>query len=322
MGPDEFHDKYPDALQGGLRNNAYTNVMVAWLCGITGQLLPLLPASRAEALRTRLGIGDDELAVWQDMSRRMFVPFLGDGIISQFEGYEDLEELDWDAYRAKYGNIQRLDRILRAEGKDPNRYKVTKQADTVMLFFLFRQEELREIFGRLGYDYRADTLTGNVAYYDRRTSHGSTLSFVTHAGVLAAVDPESSWDRFLVALHSDADDIQGGTTKEGIHMGVMSGTLDLVQRNYAGVHVYDGVLHFNPQLPSRLDSLSFSVQFRETPIQVTLTGDHLTLAVHPEGASRPVRVAVRDDARELRPGDQAVFELSRNPAPTGPSARD
>jgi trehalose/maltose hydrolase-like predicted phosphorylase len=322
MGPDEFHDKYPDALRGGLRNNAYTNVMVAWLCGIAGQLLPLLPASRAEALRTRLAIGDDELAVWQDMSRRMFVPFLGDGIISQFEGYEDLEELDWDAYRAKYGNIQRLDRILRAEGKDPNRYKVTKQADTVMLFFLFRQEELREIFGRLGYDYRADTVRRNVEYYDRRTSHGSTLSFVTHAGVLATIDPESSWERFLVALHSDADDIQGGTTKEGIHMGVMAGTLDLMQRNYAGAHVYDGVLHFNPQLPNRLDSLSFSMQLRETPIQVTLTADHLTLAVHPEGVSRPVRVAVRDEVRELRPGDQAVFELSRNPATTGPSSRD
>jgi trehalose/maltose hydrolase-like predicted phosphorylase len=322
MGPDEFHDKYPDALQGGLRNNAYTNVLVAWLCGIVGQLLPLLPASRAEALRTRLRIGDDELAVWQDMSRRMFIPFLGDGIISQFEGYEDLEELDWEAYRAKYGNIQRLDRILRAEGRDPNRYKVTKQADTVMLFFLFRQDELREIFGRLGYDYRADTVTRNVEYYDRRTSHGSTLSFVTHAGVLASIDPESSWDRFLVALRSDADDVQGGTTKEGIHMGVMSGTLDLVQRNYAGAHVYDDVLHFNPQLPRRLDSLSFSMQFRETPIQVTLTGDHLTLAVHPEGASRLVRVAVRDDVRELRPGDQTVFELSSNPPTAGPSARD
>jgi trehalose/maltose hydrolase-like predicted phosphorylase len=322
MGPDEFHDKYPGALQGGLRNNAYTNVLVAWLCGIAGQLLPLLPASRAEALRMRLGIGDEELAVWRDMGRRMFVPFLGDGIISQFEGYEDLEELDWGAYRSKYGNIQRLDRILRAEGEDPNRYKVTKQADTVMLFFLFRQDELREIFGRLGYDYGADTVTRNVEYYDRRTSHGSTLSFVTHAGVLATIDPESSWDRFLVALHSDADDIQGGTTKEGIHMGVMAGTLDLMQRNYAGAHVYDGVLHFNPQLPSRLDSLSFSMQFRQTPIQVTLTGDHLTLAVHPEGASRAVRVAVRDDVRELCPGDQSVFELSRNPATTGPSARD
>jgi trehalose/maltose hydrolase-like predicted phosphorylase len=322
MGPDEFHDKYPDARQGGLRNNAYTNVLVAWLCHIASQLLPLLPASRAEALRVRLGLGDDELAMWQDMSRRMFVPFLGDGIISQFEGYEDLEELDWDAYRAKYGNIQRLDRILRAEGKDPNRYKVTKQADTVMLFFLFRQDELREIFGRLGYGYRADTLARNVEYYDRRTSHGSTLSFVTHAGVLAAIDPESSWDRFLVALHSDVDDIQGGTTKEGIHMGVMSGTLDLVQRNYAGAHVYDDVLHFNPQLPSRLDRLSFSLQFRQTPIQVTVTAGHLTLVVHPEGSSRPVRVAVRDDVRELCPGDQTVFELSRNPAITERAARD
>ena len=322
MGPDEFHDKYPDAVEGGLRNNAYTNVMVAWLCGIAGELLALLPASRTEALRERLGIGDGELAVWQDMSRRMFVPFHGDGIISQFEGYEDLEELDWDAYRAKYGNIQRLDRILRAEGKDPNRYKVTKQADTVMLFFLFRQEGLREIFGRLGYGFRADTVTRNIAYYDRRTSHGSTLSFVTHAGVLAAIDPESSWERFLVALQSDAEDIQGGTTKEGIHMGVMAGTLDLVQRSYAGIYIRDDVLCFDPRLPSQLRGLSFSMRCREAPIQVTLTGDRLTLAVRAEGASRPVRVAVRDDVRELNVGDQAVFELSRNPAATAPSAQD
>ena len=322
MGPDEFHDKYPGAVEGGLRNNAYTNVMVAWLCGIAGELLALLPASRAEALRERLGIGDGELAVWHEMSRRMFVPFHGDGIISQFEGYEDLEELDWDAYRAKYGNIQRLDRILRAEGKDPNRYKVTKQADTVMLFFLFRQEGLREIFGRLGYGFRADTVTRNIAYYDRRTSHGSTLSFVTHAGVLAAIDPESSWERFLVALQSDAEDIQGGTTKEGIHMGVMAGTLDLVQRSYAGIYVRDDVLCFDPRLPSQLRSLSFSMRCREAPIQVTLTGDRLTLAVRAEGASRPVRVAVRDDVRELNAGDQAVFELSRNPAATASSAQD
>jgi trehalose/maltose hydrolase-like predicted phosphorylase len=317
MGPDEFHDKYPDAPRGGLRNNAYTNVMVAWLCDIAGKLLALLPASRAEELRERLDIGDDELAVWRDMSRQMFVPFHDDGIISQFEGYENLEELDWDAYRAKYGNIQRLDRILRAEGKDPNLYKITKQADTVMLFFLFRDEELREIFGRLGYAYDAGTVSRNVTYYDRRTSHGSTLSFVTHAGVLAAIDPESSWERFLVALRSDAEDVQGGTTKEGIHMGVMAGTLDLMQRSYAGTYISDGILCFDPRLPSRLASLSFSMQFRQTPIQLTLTRDRLTLALHAEGGSRSVRVAVRDDVRKLSVGDRTVFELS--PATTAPS---
>ena len=119
MGPDEFHEKYPGAEDGGLRNNAYTNVMVAWLCGVARDVLLLLPATRAAALRDRLGLDDEELRTWESMSRRMFVPFHGDGIISQFEGYAELEELDWDAYRAKYGNIQRLDRILRAEGDDP-----------------------------------------------------------------------------------------------------------------------------------------------------------------------------------------------------------
>jgi trehalose/maltose hydrolase-like predicted phosphorylase len=309
MGPDEFHEKYPDAPEGGLRNNAYTNIMVAWLCDIAGQLLTLLPDSRAEALRAWLGIGAEELALWQDVSRRTFVPFHGDGIISQFEGYNELEELDWDAYRAKYGNIQRLDRILRAEGDDPNRYQITKQADTVMLFYLFSHDELREILGRLGYDYRDDTARRNVAYYDRRTSHGSTLSFVTHAGVLAALDPESSWERFLVALRSDADDVQGGTTKEGIHVGVMAGTLDVVQRYYAGTNVRGDVLYFDPRPPGQLDGLSFPIQFRDTPILVTVAGEQLTLTVHPESVSHPVRAGVPGDVRELRAGDRAVFGL-------------
>jgi trehalose/maltose hydrolase-like predicted phosphorylase len=309
MGPDEFHEQYPGAQQGGLRNNAYTNVMVAWLLDIAGRLPSLLPASSAEGLRDRLDIDDDELALWQDMSRRMFVPFHDDGIISQFEGYADLEELDWETYRAKYENIQRLDRILRAEGDDPNRYKISKQADTVMLFYLFSDAELRQIFSRLGYDYRPDTAVRNVEYYDQRTSHGSTLSFVTHAGVLAAIDLESSWDRFLVALRSDVDDIQGGTTKEGIHLGVMAGTLDLVQRYYAGGYIRDDVLYFDPRLPSGLGGLSFPVQFRETSILVTLSGSRVTIEVHPEGPNHVIRAGVPGDVRELHLGDREVFEL-------------
>jgi trehalose/maltose hydrolase-like predicted phosphorylase len=315
MGPDEFHEKYPGAPGGGLRNNAYTNVMVAWLCDVAGKLLSLLPGSSAEGLRARLGVDDSELLRWQDMSRKMFVPFHEDGIISQFEGYADLEELDWDAYRTKYGNIQRLDRILRAEGDDPNRYKIAKQADTVMLFFLLSREELREVFERLGYDYGPDTVVRNVAYYDQRTSHGSTLSFVTHAGVLAGIDPESSWERFLVALRSDVDDIQGGTTKEGIHLGVMAGTLDVVQRCYAGTDVRDGALRFRPVLPSGLGDVSFPLQFRELPVQVTLSGGRLTLDARPESASHQVRAGTPGDIRELRPGDRAVFETSDRPPP-------
>ena len=302
MGPDEFHEKYPGAERGGLRNNAYTNVMVAWLCSIAVEVLSLVPAQSAEALRERLGIEDDEVSRWDDMSRRMFVPFHEDGIISQFEGYEQLEELDWAAYREKYGNIQRLDRILRAEGDDPDRYKVSKQADTVMLFFLFAPDELHALFERLGYEFGDDTVRKNVAYYDQRTSHGSTLSFVTYAGALAALDPAASWQRFLVALESDVGDIQGGTTREGIHMGVMSGTLDLLQRAYAGVHVRDGVLRFDPRIPDQLDGISFGIQFRRTAMRVTVASGTLTITLSPEGASRPIAIGFADEIREACPG--------------------
>jgi trehalose/maltose hydrolase-like predicted phosphorylase len=317
MGPDEFHEKYPGSREGGLRNNAYTNVMVAWLCGLARDVLSLLPDSRADALRSRLEISDQELSLWQDMSRRMFVPFHGNGIISQFEGYDELEELDWDAYRERYGNIQRLDRILRAEGDDPNRYKLSKQADVVMLFYLFAPTGIAALFERLGYGYRCDTAARNIAYYDQRTSHGSTLSFVTFAGVLAPLDPESSWERFLVALRSDVEDIQGGTTREGIHMGVMAGTVDLMQRAYPGAEIRDGVLCFQPRLPAAVEQVAFRMQFQRTPLQVTLDHERLAIAIHREGAGGPIRVAVGDEVRELCPGDTGTFELSSTVAAGG-----
>jgi trehalose/maltose hydrolase-like predicted phosphorylase len=126
---------------------------------------------------------------WDEISRKLFVPFHGDGIISQFEGYEKLEEFDWEGYRQKYGNIQRLDRILEAEGDDVNRYQASKQADVLMLFYLFSAEELRRCSSTWA---TASTrlIPRNIDYYMRRTSHGSTLSRVVHYWVLARADRE------------------------------------------------------------------------------------------------------------------------------------
>jgi len=244
------------------------------------------------------------------MSAKMYVPFHGDGIISQFEGYEDLEELDWDGYRAEHDNIQRLDRILRAEGDDPDRYKLAKQADTVLLFFLFSPEEIGRLFERLGYAWEPDSARRNIDYYDRRTSHGSTLSYIAHAGVLAAIEPEASWERFLVALESDVGDVQGGTTKEGIHLGVMAGTVDLIQRAYTGADIRDGVLYFTPTQTDRLDGLSFPMQVRGAPIRVTICDSELTVVIT-GGYSRPIKVGIGDDVRDLGPGERCTFKLAQ-----------
>src|SRR5690606_40484408 len=68
------------------------------------------------------------------------------------------------------------DLILEAENDHANRYKLSKQPDVLMLFYLFSPEELCELLGSLGYEFTLEDLRANVAYYDCRSSHGSTLS--------------------------------------------------------------------------------------------------------------------------------------------------
>src|SRR5690606_4924733 len=133
----------------------------------------------------------------------------GDGVVSQFAGYEELDELDWDRYRRTYGNIGRLDLILEAEGDTTNRYKLAKQADVLMLVYLLGPDELIALLGRLGYELSPEALNRTVDYYLARTAHGSTLSRVVHASVLARLDRPGSWDIFRDALAADLDDTQG-----------------------------------------------------------------------------------------------------------------
>ena len=154
MGPDEFHDGYPDSVTPGLNNNAYTNVMAVWVLCRALEVLDLLSEVRRAELTTRLGLSAEEIARWGDISRRMYVPFHDDGIISQFEGYETLRELDWEDYRTRYGNIQRLDLILEGENDSANRYKLSKQPDVLMLFYLFSAEEIGELFDASGLSVR------------------------------------------------------------------------------------------------------------------------------------------------------------------------
>ena len=308
MGPDEYHDGYPDAEEAGLRNNAYTNVMVAWIMGVTLRAFDELLEYRRQELRESLRLDDSELSLWADMNHKMFVPFHDDGIISQFEGYEDLRELDWRHYRRKYGNVARLDRILEAEGDSPNRYKLAKQADVVMLFYLFAGESITNIFQTLGYPLDPEAIRRNIDYYLRRTAHGSTLSSIVHSAVLARYDGEKSWRMFQRALESDVHDLQGGTTSEGIHLGVMAGTVDLVQRGYMGVEIRDEVLFFNPLVPHRLEGLGVAMRYRGVWLDANVSDGKLSILAR-RGGPDMVPVGVRDTIYFLKAGHRREFAL-------------
>jgi alpha,alpha-trehalase len=308
MGPDEYHDSYPSARSPGLNNNAYTNIMAVYVLSRALDLFDLLPKQEIEELREKLHITLSEIYRWRDISHKMRVVFHDDGIISQFEGYDQLEELDWEGYRVKYGDIQRLDRILEAEGTSPNRYKVSKQADVLMLFYLFSAEELKEMFTQLGYPFEYETIPKNINYYINRTCHGSSLSRMVHSWVLYRSDRKGSWNLFTEALMTDVADIQGGTTPEGIHLGAMAGCVDIVQRAYTGIEARGDILRFNPELPEELNRLSMHIRYRGHWLEVNITSDTLELeSLH--GHAAPIKIEVKGKVFELAEGESKEIAL-------------
>jgi trehalose/maltose hydrolase-like predicted phosphorylase len=278
MGPDEYHDALPDADAPGLDDSAYTNVLAAWVLARARECLDLLPPARRHELLDTLRIRREDLERWEHVGRKLRLCWHADGVLSQFRGYEQLEEFDWAGYAARYGDLSRLDRILQAEGDTPNRYKVSKQADVLMLFYLFDAEEFYDVLDRLGYRHDEQTIPGAIGYYLDRTAHGSTLSRVVHAWVLARSERGKAWEWFLDALESDVSDVQGGTTSEGIHLGAMAGTVDLLQRGFTGLETRLGRLGFAPQLPDALPGMRFRLRYRQH-LQVHVEIDHERLVV-------------------------------------------
>ncbi|HXV93480.1 MAG TPA: glycosyl hydrolase family 65 protein, partial [Pseudonocardia sp.] len=310
MGPDEYSTRYPGAAEPGIDDNAYTNVMVVWVLLRAREVLDRLPPTRRTELVEKLGLGAEELLRWRDVSTRMYVPIADDGVISQFEGYRDLPDLDWAAYRRRYGDLQRLDRILEAEGRSVDDYQVSKQADVLMLFYLLSADELRELLGGLGYELPAEAIRRTIEYYMARTAHGSTLSALVHAWVLARAHREQALWHFERALRSDLADIQGGTTAEGVHLGAMAGCVDLMQRCFAGLETRQDALWFNPHWPRRFGTLDLTVHYRGQPLNVRVSGREVQVSAE-AGPGGPVRVGCGHEVRELHPGETIRFVAAR-----------
>ncbi len=280
MGPDEFHEKYPDSDKPGLRDNAYTNLMAVWLLLRAKDVLDILGEKEKIKISRKIALTSQELELWDDITKRMNVVIAKDGIIAQFDGYFDLKELNWEKYRERYENIERLDRILKAEGRSPDEYKVSKQADVLMLFYLFPLTEVKELFQRLGYRFDKEMLNKNYKYYIKRTSHGSTLSKVVHCYIAHLLaKPKETWKWFEEVLESDIFDIQGGTASEGIHIGVMGGSIDIVIRGFAGISILKDRIRIAPKIPRRWDRIRLRINYKGSWISLSLTNKQVTVFI-------------------------------------------
>ena len=271
MGPDEFHEAYPDADTGGITDNAYTNLMLTWALNWLQEL------SQHENLPA---IDDVLLEKAQDVSTRLSLEISDAGIIAQYAGYFDLETVDFEAYRQKYDDIHRIDRLMKAEGLSPDDYQVAKQTDTLMTLYNLGANHFVKLVNQLGYTLPTDWLQKNTDYYLARTVHGSTTSRPVFAGIdITLGNKEKALEYLKTAIGSDYYDIQGGTTAEGIHIGVMGETLEVIQNEFGGVSLRDGHIVINPSLPNGWRRLSFKQKFRGILISLDIYPNEVKVVV-------------------------------------------
>ena len=223
-------------------------------------------------LSDRLSLTQAEIDHWDDVSRKMKVCF-HDGVISQFEGYEALEELDWDALpeplrRTSVASIG----SSRPRATPPIATSWPSRPTSRCSSSCCRPTSWPPSSSRLGYAYDPDLIPRTVAYYDRRTSHGSTLSRVVDAWVHARLDREESWKIFLEVLaHGHRTTRPGGPRARASTWVRWSASLDLLQRGYAGVETRDDVLRLHPGIPRELRSLAFQVRYRRHLVDIEVT---------------------------------------------------
>ena len=277
MGPNEFHEAAPGAHVGGLKNNAYTNLMVVWLLNYIDDLSHQ-SAINFEKVAQKSGFTSEEQEKAWQLRHHLKLSINKDGVVEQYEGFFKLAQLDFSAYEAKYGDIHRIDRLLKSEGKSPDDYQVIKQADFLMLIYNFGATQTRQLIEQLGYALPDQWLARNTAYYLKRTTHGSTTSRPVFAGIYLALARlgETTYEadayKFLTdAIRSDYDDIQGGTTAEGVHMGVMGETLAVIQNDYAGVDMRHEQFTLDPRLPKQWSALQFSQLYHGAHLKINIT---------------------------------------------------
>ena len=155
-GPDEWHEP--------VDNNLYTNYLAKWNLSYVLNLLKKWETTDPvlyEELKNRLSIGEEEREHWQNVMENMYLPKGKDnGLLEQFEGYFDLQDVTIEAYDENDWPIRpkALETVPRSQTQ------IIKQADVVMLLHL------------LGEEFDEETRKKNYAYYEKRTLHGSSLS--------------------------------------------------------------------------------------------------------------------------------------------------
>ncbi len=273
IGPDEYKEH--------VDNNAYTNYMAAYTMKSALFWINYLKNNNEdlyEVLDSKLDIGHIKQSI-ENKLPKLYLPKAGEnGIVPQTDTFLSLKELDISRYK----NSDEVLVIYKDfNTKQLNEYMVSKQSDTVMLLYLFR-----DLFD-------SETRKKNFVFYEDKTLHDSSLSKSTHA-ILAN---EFGFEEMAYKLFLGAVSIDLGpnmkSSDEGIHSAAIGGIWGSYVLGFGGVSMDEKGLNINPSLPKDWSFLEFPLVYRGTSLRVRVERGNLVSVQKLEGKS--VEIYVKGD---------------------------
>lgn len=249
----EIHDVIgPDEYTEHVNNNAYTNYLAWHNVACARQFMSMF--GREDARFT------DNAARF--LARLWLPEANADGVIPQDDTFMAKPAIDLTRYKANAGKQTILLDYSRAE---VNEMQILKQADVVMLNYLLPER------------FTPEQCAANLAFYEPRTIHDSSLSKAIHGIVLARCgDTEGAYAFWRDGIAIDLGD-DPHSSDDGIHAAATGAIWSGAIQGFAGLQIIEGELHLAPTLPARWSRLAFPLRWRDATVHFTCEEGRLTI---------------------------------------------
>ncbi len=295
IGPDENHEQ--------VDNNAFTNVMVQWHLHTVGKLWEWLTKNypeKATQLAVKLNINPQKLENFAFIADNIYLnQDAQTGLIEQFDGFYDLEYVNFDDYEPRNKSMQGILGVEETQAK-----QILKQPDVLMLFYLMRDR------------FDLETIAKNWNYYTPRTDHvyGSSLGPAINAIIACDLNnPSEAYTHFMRAALVDLDNVRGNAT-QGIHAASAGGVWQAVVFGFAGIRVTEnGIITAHPNLPAHWKRLKFRLQWRNEWYQVDLNAasgdDNKEVEIIPTSPTPIISTSSQTSASDSTSIEGIIFDL-------------
>lgn len=294
IGPDEYHIKYPGKNRMGVNNNFYTNALAAWNIKTALKIIKTLP--KPEKIKKKMNLKNSELKNWEKKSQETYIPFDKKiGVHQQFDGFMKLKYVDLKKSKRAPGAM--LDTLFQDKNIDINTTQIIKQADVIMALYLV--PEITDL----------KTKAADFDFYDKRTAHDSSLGGGIHIIVACGIGEKTyAYKHFLELAKIDLYDKKGNTFL-GLHVAALGGIWQALINGFAGLGFKNGLLCFEPSLPSRWKGLQFKIRYRGETLRARITKNSVLLKILGYSKTKSLMVGIGNKTYKVCGTRECKFRL-------------